>query len=280
MSKNLSWFSKKIVDWLLKEPDFAGTPMCDIDRMRFELKPGDVVLVEGRSRISEVIKVITQTSWTHACLYIGRIYDIEDPDLRHRVLSFYHGDPNEQLIVEAMLGQGTIVESITKYRADHLRICRPKGLSPKDGQNVIAYCVDQLGTQYDLRQILDLARFLFPWTILPRRWRSSLFQHNAGKPTRTVCSSMIAEAFTTVNYPILPFVEKKDDGTVRLFKRNPKLFSPKDFDYSPYFDIIKYPYLGIDDYSIYRELPWSQDGVIYNDEKERFTPDKQVTTQN
>jgi hypothetical protein len=38
--------------------------------------------------------------------------------------------------------------------------------------------------------------------------------------------------------------------------------------------------LGIDDYSIYRELPWSQDGVIYNDEKERFTPDKQVTTQN
>ena len=127
MGKDLSWFTQKIIGWLVKEPQYVGTPLCNIDRMRFELRPGDVVLVEGRSRISEVIKLITQSSWTHACLYIGRIYDIEDPDLRHEVMSFYRGDPNEQLIIEAMLGQGTIVEPITKYKKDHLRICRPKG---------------------------------------------------------------------------------------------------------------------------------------------------------
>ena len=48
-------------------------------------------------------------------------------------------------------------------------------------------------------------------------------------------------------------------------RRNPRLYTPKDFDYSPYFDIIKYPYLGLEDLGMYRRLPW-RDEVVYNDE--------------
>lgn len=273
MKRLMQWLGLIIADWLVKEDAANETPLCDINRMRFELRPGDVILVEGRSRVSEVIKQITHSPWTHAAIYIGRLYDIEDPDLRQRIQNFYRGDPNEQLMIEALLGEGTIVAPIYKYQTNHLRICRPKGLSPIDSQHVISYVIDRLGADYDVRQLLDLARFLFPWWIMPRRWRSSLFEHNIGKPTRAVCSIMIAEAFNNVNYPILPFVEKNDLGEVRLFKRNPKLFSPKDFDYSPYFDIIKYPYLDIDDVSIYRKLPWSREGIIYNDEKDKFNPE-------
>lgn len=74
-----------------------------------------------------------------------------------------------------------------------------------------------------------------------------------------------------MDFPILPFIERAQDGSVRFFKRNPRLFAPKDFDYSPYFSIIKYPYLGINDIGLYHRLPWS-DEDIYNDERHAFNP--------
>ncbi len=232
-----------------------------------------MILVEGRSRVSEVIKLITQSNWTHSALYIGHIYELEDPALRALVRRHYHGDPNEKLLLEALLGEGTVVVPVSKYRDDHLRICRPAGLSPDDARRVIAYCVSRLGSDYDIRQLLDLARFFFPWSVMPRRWRSSLFQHNAGSATRNVCSSLIAEAFSRVEYPILPFIDRGNDGTLRFFKRNPRLYTPKDFDYSPYFNIIKYPYLRLDELSLYRKLPWASDTAVYNDDRETFCQD-------
>lgn len=267
----LRWLYGKATEWLTKQGPPPPSPLCDFSRLGFELRVGDVILVEGRSRVSEVIKIITQSPWSHSALYIGRLYDIRDPDLRAVIEYHYDGDPEDQLIIEALMGQGTIVSSLDSYRQDHLRICRPAGLSPADAEAVIAYAVKHLGWDYDIRQMLDLARFFFPWSFLPRRWRSSLFQHNAGNPTRTVCSTLLAEAFSTVDFPILPFIERAEDGSVRFFKRNPRLFAPRDFDYSPYFSIIKYPFLGINDVGLYHRLPWI-DGDIYNDELHAFNP--------
>jgi len=268
MHKLLQWINDSATEWLIRDGPPPPSPLCDFKRLRFELRPGDVLLVEGRSRVSEVIKVITQSPWSHAALHIGHLHDIRDPELREAVSSHYEGDPHENLIIEALMGKGTIITPLSQYRHDHLRICRPDSLSPDDADRVIRYGIRHLGLDYDLRQILDLARFFFPWSILPRRWRSSLFQHNAGKPTRSVCSTLITEAFMSVDYPILPFIDRGDDGSIRFFKRNPKLFAPRDFDTSPYFSIIKYPFLGIDELGLYRKLPWSDDNTYYNDERE------------
>lgn len=267
----LRWLNNKATEWLIKEGPPSPTPLCDFNRLGFELRTGDIILVEGRSRVSEVIKVITQSPWSHSALYVGRLYDIRDPDLRAVIEYHYDGDPEEQLLIEALMGRGTIVSPLTSYRKDHIRICRPTTLSPVDAEAVIAYSAKHLGWDYDLRQILDLARFFFPWSLLPRRWRSSLFQHNAGNPTRTVCSTLLAEAFSTVDFPILPFIDRAEDGSVRFFKRNPRLFAPRDFDYSPYFSIIKYPFLGINDVGLYHRLPWT-DADVYNDERHAFNP--------
>ena len=263
-------FMETISEWLVKEGPPPNSPLCDFNRLCYELRPGDVLLVEGRSRVSEVIKTITQSSWTHSALYIGRLFDIDDRMLQARIRGDYEGDPGEQLIVEALLGEGTIISPISKYRMDHLRICRPTGLEPADAQRVVNYAIHRLGSDYDVRHLLDLARFIFPWGILPRRWRSSLFEHNVGEPTRTVCSSLLAAAFSTVNFPILPFIDRSEDGSIRFFKRNPRLFTPKDFDYSPYFNIIKYPFLGLDDIGVYRRLPWCDDAILYNDDEVEF----------
>ena len=130
-----------------------------------------------------------------------------------------------------------------------------------------------LGCDYDVRQLLDLARFIFPYGIVPRRWRSSLFQHNAGTPTRTVCSSLIAAAFSSVHFPILPVISHNEDGSVTLYKRNFRLYTPSDFDYSPYFDIIKYAYMGLEDMEIYRKLPWDTQGIVCNSEDDCFLPE-------
>jgi len=113
-----------------------------------------------------------------------------------------------------------------------------------------------------VRQIFDLARFLFPWFIMPRRWRSTLFSANPGKSTQTVCSTMIAEAFGNIQFPILPLVKRIEGNRVQLFMRNPKLCTPSDFDYSPYFDIIKYPFLDFQYHGHQRLVRWQRAGSL------------------
>jgi len=67
---------------------------------------------------------------------------------------------------------------------------------------------------------------------------------------------MVAEAFAEVNFPILPLVKEIADGSIRFYRRNPRLCTPSDFDYSPYFRIIKYPLLGDTSKGKYKLLPW------------------------
>jgi len=263
--------SNIFINWLTDEQPVEGFPKCDFEKLRYEIRPCDVLLIEGRSRVSEVIKTITQSPWSHSVLYLGRLHDIEDEAIRETVSKFYKGKANVQLILEGVIGKGTIVTPLSTYKKDHIRICRPRGLSQIDSQNVIKSAVSKLGTDYDVRQIFDLARFLLPWSIFPRRWRSNLFQHGVGESTRTVCSTVIAEAFNAVDFPILPYVKLQGENEVELIHRNPKLYTPSDFDYSPYFEIIKYPFIAFDDHAMYRKLPWNRDGTLSHDEH-RYKP--------
>ncbi len=263
---------KWLINWLNKETNLGGQAFCDFKRLSLEILPCDVVLVEGRTRASQLIKTVTQSIWTHSAIYIGRLRDIHNDDLRERILEFYPAHPNERLLIEPLLGKGTIVTPLKKYMHDHLRICRPRGLSVPDRHYITRHVVGHLGLDYNIRQLLDLARFSMPYTILPRRWRSSLFEHQPGIPNKTVCSSMIASAFTEVQYPIHPIVHHKKDGRLRLYKRNTRMYMPKDFDTSPYFDVIKYPFIGLDDPSLYRQLPWDNNGMICNTERDCFIP--------
>lgn len=265
-----------LTHWLMKDTQRKNSPLCDFERIRHEIKPCDVLLVEGRSRVSEVIKKTTQSPWSHAMLYIGRLHDIEDNRLRQTVSESYDGSPDEQLIIESELGIGTVVHPLSRYEEDHIRICRPNGLSYGDSQKVIHYAVSRLGMDYNVRQILDLARFFFPYFILPRKMGSSLFHHAPGQETKTVCSSMIAEAFSFIHFPILPLVKQNSGEAVQLFQRNPKLCTPSDFDYSPYFQIIKYPFLDYTHHSDYRLLPWHGHGVLEGEEADFYMSSQQI----
>jgi hypothetical protein len=103
-----------------------------------------------------------------------------------------------------------------------------------------------------------------------------LFEHNAGRPTKTVCSTMMAEAFAQVHFPIRPVLHQDEAGKLRMFRRNSKLITPPDFDYSPYFDVIKYPMLDFDELAVYKKLPWDRSGVHCNTTGDCFVTDPNV----
>jgi len=265
------WVIAKLSKWLLQDqPYLYNAYLSDFNHICHKVRPGDVLLIEGHNRISTIIRHVTQSVWTHAALYIGRLQDIEDVKLREIVKQSGGSDLEGQFLIETEIGSGTIITPLINYKDEHIRLLRPHGLTQEDAQKVINFAIGRLGMQYDIRHLLDLARFLFPWGLYPRRWRSSLFEHNALQPTKDICSSMIAEAFESVNYPILPLVEEGYQNEIEFVRRNNRLYTPSDFDYSPYFDVIKYPFFPLGKQGAYHNLPWKKD-VVSDDEGLKMT---------
>ena len=61
---------------------------------------------------------------------------------------------------------------------------------------MLGYVIAQLGRRYDVRHVVELARFFFPVSIVPRRWRGAALTFGSRDGRAVICSSMIAEAFT------------------------------------------------------------------------------------
>jgi len=216
----------------------------DPEALRAALKPGDVLLVEGDNHISGVIKYLTQSTWSHAALYVGPIGERTSED----------GEP--LVLVEAVLGQGVVGAPLSKYQKYHTRICRPIGLTDDDCARVCTYAAERIGFDYDVKNIFDLMRYLFPLPV-PQRWRRRMMAIGSGHPTRIICSALIAQAFEHVHYPILPKITRLESETARreiLEIRHSSLYAPRDFDISPYFALVK-PTIerGFD----YRRMAWA-----------------------
>jgi hypothetical protein len=214
------------------------------EALRAMLQPGDVLLVEGTNHISGVIKYLTQSTWSHAALYVGPIGERTTVD----------GEP--LMLVEANIGEGVVGSPLSKYFGHHTRICRPVGLTADDCHRVCAYAMERIGFDYDVKNIVDLMRYLFPLPV-PQRWRRRMMALGSGHPTRIICSALIAQAFESVRYPILPKVTQQDDEDVRreiLEIRHSSLYAPRDFDISPYFKLVKPTIEGGFDY---RKMRWA-----------------------
>jgi hypothetical protein len=218
------------------------------------LRPGDVLLVEGQTRVSTAIKFLTQSTWSHAALYVGSRLARD-------------GGPVDHCFIEADIKEGVRSTTVDEYAGLNTRICRPVGLNDQECVMVVDYAISRLGHQYDLRHVFDLARYLLPTPPVPTRFRRRMIALGSGDPTRAICSTLLALAFQSIRYPILPDIEFKDADTPAcpgcveevLHLRHHTLFVPRDFDVSPYFDVIK-PALaaGFD----FRSLRWSDAAAV------------------
>jgi hypothetical protein len=77
---------------------------------------------------------------------------------------------------------------------------------------------------------------------VPQRWRRRMIALGSGDPTKMICSALIAQAFDAVRYPILPKITRAGSRQARreiLHIRDSSLYMPRDFDISPYFEIVK-----------------------------------------
>jgi hypothetical protein len=233
-----------------QEHTHSTSPATDLARLRTALRPADVLLVEGTSRISTAIKYLTQSTWSHAALFVGDAVKLGDQD----------GQPLE--FVEADVRLGVRAVSLQAFSGFHCRVCRPVNLSPEDTAKVVNFAIERIGHQYDLKNLFDLARYLIPTPPVPTRWRRRMIALGSGDPTKAICSSLIAQAFESVRYPVLPEITtvsaSRDDCpdcmAEILAVRHHSLFVPRDFDVSPYFAVVK-PSL-TDEFN-YRSLTWS-----------------------
>src|SRR6516165_2537960 len=64
----------------------------DMASLKRHIRRGDVVLVEGNERISECIKYLTQSSWSHSALFVGDEPLRRDPQMRRRLLDEFGDD--------------------------------------------------------------------------------------------------------------------------------------------------------------------------------------------
>ena len=145
------------------------------------------------------------------------------------------------MLIEANIGEGVTSAPLSKYFPYHTRLCRPVGLSYEDRTTVCRYAINRIGFGYDTKNIVDLMRFLFPLPI-PQRWRRRMIAFGSGDPTKIICSALIAQAFDAVRYPILPKITSAGSRAARreiLHIRDSSLYMPRDFDISPYFEVVK-----------------------------------------
>jgi Permuted papain-like amidase enzyme, YaeF/YiiX, C92 family len=247
------WFVEQITR---PRREYRRVVFNDPKKLKSRIRPSDVVLVDGDQRVSQVVKYLTMSPWSHSAIYIGSSL-LRNPMERAEVRRRF-GREARYLIVEALVDQGVVVSPLVKYIDFNIRVCRPVGLTKEQIGTVLDYVISRVGYTYDRRNVFDLFRYLLPVHLIPMRLREEALHFGSGKETETICSSLLAEAFTQVGFSILPMHIRRN-AVVRgklwqrffgrptrraysgfLRTRHPSLCVPQDFDLSPHFDVVKF----------------------------------------
>lgn len=275
----MEWLTDRLVKILVKEHrGYVQRFPNDPAKLRAALQPGDVVLVEGSQRISEVIKYLTQSSWSHAALFVGDAL-LKRGQRQGEQWRALYGDEADGLLVEANVEDGVTAVPPSKYANHNIRICRPINLRPGDLATVLDTVISQIGHAYDREHIRSLLWYLLPVEIMPKSWRQHALERSGELSKEVICSTQIAMAFQKVRYPIQPEISDLGSAVTQstrlaewspfrrrkhrsLFERglftpcDPSLVTPRDFDLSPYFDVVKLAANGKKEFD-YKKITWS-----------------------
>jgi len=272
-----------LADWFLdqitqRRRHYRHYVYNDPVKLKAAIQPGDVLLVDGDQRVSSAVKYLTTSTWSHSALFIGDGLLRRFPERRAEIQRQF-GREARFLIVEALVERGVIASPLLKYMDLNIRICRPAGLRPEDLEIVLDHVISRIGHTYDRRNFLDLARYLLPFHLIPPKLKEDALHFGSGIATETICSTLLAEAFAKVKFPVLPGYQPWKPRTTSeklrqmilgrptrraysglLLARHPTLCVPRDFDLSPYFDIVKFNAreIGFD----YRKLRWEEEESV------------------
>ena len=273
------WLKDRLVDFL-NHPvsNYERRGENDVEALTRHVAKGDVLLVEGEQRISHVIKLLTHSTWSHSAVYIGDELLQRGGELRERALEAW-GDGAEHIIVEALM-DGVVAQPLTKYAHLNVRICRPHKLRPEHLKTIIEDTVAAIGWRYDLRNVVDLAKYFVSVSVFPSRLRRERERMGSDVQTEVICSSLIGQIYQRVGFPVAPTVifpatsgglEPAHAGLMRRFfvrrgfeprgifhRRHPTLLTPRDFDLSPYFEPVKFNAVA-DGAFDYEQIQWAHE---------------------
>lgn len=273
------WLKDRLVDFL-DQPvaHYERRGDNDVDSLLTTIRPGDVLLVEGEQRISRVIKLLTHSTWSHSAIYIGDELLRRGGELRERAVETWGADA-QHMLVEALM-DGVVAEPVRKYGHLNVRLCRPHGLRPEHLKTILDDSVSAIGWRYDLRNVVDLAKYFVSVAVVPRRLQRE--RKHMGSPVQheVICSSLIGQLFQRVGFPVAPTIEHgvpvepgavARTGLMRRFfqrqglpppgiyrRRHPTLLTPRDFDLSPYFETVKFNALASGMFD-YERIHWAED---------------------
>lgn len=236
----------------------------DLTQLYKVIRPGDVLLVEGRSQMSRMIKLFTGSHWSHVAMYVGDLFMAADGENADTIVQKY-GRDSAQMLVEAYYGQGVIASPLKKYKDYNIRICRPYGIAAADLKLVVKHVMNRLGHHYDDRNIFAMV-FMMLQAVFKTQNRVAIKACLGNcDHFKVICSGMIAQAFQSVGYPIVPQIRPLDRSDAmkkhnpyggKLAMRHYTQIMPRDFDLSPNFEVIKYNIVGKDKFN-YKSL-WAE----------------------
>ena len=242
----------------------------NVDKLLEVVRKGDVILVEGRSEISRIIKLFTNSSWSHSALYLGDELTKMDSISKQKYQMKFGADA-AHLLIEAEVGKGVKIAPLRKYEDYNIRICRPYGIIPSDLESVIQTTIRNLGNRYDNQNIIDIGLMLLPFELNPFKKHTINACLGGCNEFRVICSGMIAKSFQSVSYPIVPALEKLQPAKPawgdnpygsKLIMRHYSQILPRDFDISPNFEVIKFNIIGGKSFD-YKSL-WADGGSEEN----------------
>lgn len=137
--------------------------LYNIQKLKKKLKPGDVFLVHGTHLISRIIRIVTDSHWNHATIYIGNGKFIE---------------ANER---------GVTTRDIAVYKQKDIEIYRHVKATDHHRKLMVSHAMQKTGKQYDFFQLLQL----FFYVLFGIRGNA----REIGSKNRYICSELVAEAY-------------------------------------------------------------------------------------
>ncbi|MFU8769795.1 MAG: hypothetical protein ACNA7H_08680, partial [Desulfotignum sp.] len=115
MTSMTTLFRKRILNWLEQHRyPYEQRGYNNLNRLYQVIKPGDVVLVEGMSEMSRLIKLFSGSQWSHAALYVGNaLAEIGVPAQKLHLNRY--GKDARHMLVEAFSGQGVTASPLSIY---------------------------------------------------------------------------------------------------------------------------------------------------------------------
>jgi hypothetical protein len=140
--------------------------------------------------------------------------------------------PDPRCIVEADIAAGVRSIRLSELTGLNVRVLRPVALNDTDRGRLAEWVVSRIGGEYDLKHAWALARSFL--RLPPKSDLAPASSGFAGSATRFICSSLLANAFALVGYPILP-VRKAVIAVSAADQRN---IIPGDFETAPVFEVV------------------------------------------